>query len=177
MTDISERFFGIFAKWAPATTLAVAIACTIVIFLPETVAAQLGLVEFRTDYRGLLGWGFVLSWSSLGAALIWWLKSIIAKKFKVRKQERIRQQHLHELTPEEKGYLIEYKNGQNSIYCDIEDGIAGGLLAKDIIYRSSNVFNMVDGVPYNIQPWAKRYLDDHPELLDGYVKRRERSIW
>lgn len=49
---------------------------------------------------------------------------------------------------------------------DMTDGVAGGLAAKGIIYRSSNVINLIDGVPHNLQPWARLFLSTHPEVLD-----------
>jgi hypothetical protein len=48
-------------------------------------------------------------------------------------------------------------------------GIAGGLVAKRILFRSSNIFNMIQGPPHNIQPWAKARLIEKPELLEGAV--------
>ena len=77
-----------------------------------------------------------------------------------------REKQLDFLTPEEQGYLTPYvKDSVNTQKFPVEDGVVGGLLTKGIVYRSSNVFDMVEGVPYNIQPWAKAYLLRHPELL------------
>lgn len=81
---------------------------------------------------------------------------------------KVRHQSLHELTPDEKSYLAAYVlDDVNTQYMQIDDGIAGGLNAKGIIYRASNVGDMLRGWAYNIQPWAKDYLREHPHLLDG----------
>ncbi|MGY6217836.1 super-infection exclusion protein B [Methylolobus aquaticus] len=85
---------------------------------------------------------------------------------------------LHALTSEEKGYLAPYVFGKvNTQYFRVDDGIAGGLTAKLMIYRSSNAFNMIKDVPYNIQPWAKEYLIKNPELLDGAVEPEDAESW
>ena len=175
MIENIGKLFSTAAKWAPKPTLGVAIACSLVIFLPETVAARLGIAEFRMEYTGFLGWSFLLAWSYLLAALVWHAKDHIRARLEAKRMQRVRKGSLYELTPEEKGYLAEFMSGRNTILCDVSDGVAGGLLAKGIIYRSSNVFDPIDGVPYNIQPWAKRYLSKHPRLLEGHIERRRRS--
>ena len=74
------------------------------------------------------------------------------------------------LTPEEKGYLVSYIEGQqNTIYVGLDDGIMGGLTAKGITYRSSNMGDLLNGVAFNLQPWARSYLEENRYLLDGYA--------
>lgn len=83
-----------------------------------------------------------------------------------RRIRRIREKHLRELTPEERGYQLPYIHDRTSTQTfDIDDGVAGGLQGKEILYRSSNMFDVHRGVPYNLQPWARTYLTQHPELL------------
>lgn len=96
------------------------------------------------------------------------MKDITSKAWKSRKSRLVREQRLRELTPDEKAYLATYVlEHANTCYFEPKDGIAGGLSAKNMIYRSSGVFNMMQGVPHNIQPWAKDYLSAQPELLAG----------
>ncbi len=45
------------------------------------------------------------------------------------------------------------------------DGLAGGLEAKGILFRSSNFGDPLYGFSHNLQPWARDYLKKHPELL------------
>ena len=72
------------------------------------------------------------------------------------------------MTPDEKAYLVPFVLQQeNTQYFLIEDGIAGGLIAKGVLYRSSNVGSLVSGWAHNIQPWAREYLTEHAELLEG----------
>lgn len=72
---------------------------------------------------------------------------------------------LHELTPDEKGYLLPYiRDVANTRYFKFIDGIAGGLWAKRILFRSSDLA-VPNSAPDNLEPWARQYLQDHPELL------------
>ena len=84
----------------------------------------------------------------------------------------MRQGYLDNLTPDEKTYLAPYVLEEvTSQVFELEDGIAGGLVAKNIIYRSSNLGNVLEGFPYNMQPWARDYLHQHLELLQGAAAR------
>lgn len=172
--------FTTFARNAsPPVFLGVAVASGIVIFSGENVAASLGVDQFRTAYRGELGIAFLVSVSVFVATSIWSVSAFVNKRIiqraetkqkaenaKLREEERKRS--LHELTPDEKAYLIPYVvDEQNTQYFLIEDGVAGGLQAKGIIYRSSNVGSMLEGWAFNIQPWARTYLKEHPDLLSG----------
>lgn len=35
----------------------------------------------------------------------------------------------------------------NTFHFEVEDGVIGGLLGKEIVYRGSNLFSMLEGVP------------------------------
>jgi hypothetical protein len=113
------------------------------------------------------------------ATSVWSLSSFIRRTIVQRSEEKRkaevaklkleqRKKSLHELTADEKAYLIPYVlENQNTQYFLLEDGIAGGLQAKTIIYRASNLGSLVGGWAFNIQPWARDYLKEHPELLQG----------
>ncbi|RMH20024.1 MAG: hypothetical protein D6698_04935, partial [Gammaproteobacteria bacterium] len=86
-----------------------------------------------------------------------------------RQVQKKRQQTLHKLTPEEKGYLVPYIEGQqNSVYVGMEDGVMSGLRAKGITYLAANMGDVLNGFAFNLQPWAREYLESNPHLLDGY---------
>jgi hypothetical protein len=146
--------------------LAITIVLGLILFLPDTIADKIAIKDFRDDYRKFLGPAFLLCVSFLLTKIVLSLVRNINSK---RQQKRLRKQ-LHNLTPEEKGYLAVFiLEGRNTIYVDIGDGIVGGLLAKGIIFRSSNMFTAIDGIPYNVQPWARQYLERYPELLEGGI--------
>lgn len=174
MIEGLASFLASFKKVAPVPLLAISFAAGIILFSPLALARTLGIDEFRETYRGWIGGAFVLSLSYLTAHFVWWLRSIIIGRRKRDQAEKTRHQYLHDLTAEEKGYLAPFVfDGVNTQNFDIDDGIAGGLMAKNIIYRSSNVCNVLHGFPYNIQPWARDYLRKNPELLEGARLHRQ----
>ena len=63
-----------------------------------------------------------------------------------------------------RGYL---ESDSKTQYLDIRDGVAGGLLAAGVIYRSTNVATPNSfAFGYNIQPWAWGRLKKYPQLLE-----------
>jgi len=144
--------------------LALCIALCVILFVPESIAFSLGIDTFRTAYRVFLGPGLILVASWLLTRGLSHLKRPIA----ARRAKRHVHQFLSNLTPEEKGYLAPFIiEERNTIHAPIEDGIAGGLVAKRILYRASQVFDMVEGVPYNLNPSAREFLTENPHLLEG----------
>jgi hypothetical protein len=74
-------------------------------------------------------------------------------------------QRLHDLTPEEQNILAFYlTNSARSQFLQFTDGVGEGLETCWIIRRASQIS---EGFyfPYNIQPWAWKYLKKHPELV------------
>ncbi len=172
MNGYIVKFFSVLGRLAPVPILTVAIASSFVIFIPDEFALKLGLAEFRIGYKGYLGWCFVFAWSYLLAIFIWYVGGAVRSRILTYHSLRILRQYLNELTPEEKGYLREFIAGENTIYYNVDDGIAGGLELKQIIFRSSNMFSPLTGIPYNLQPWPRRYITKHPHVLKGAVKRK-----
>lgn len=86
-----------------------------------------------------------------------------------RKNIKIKQKHLHQLTLEEKDYLAQYIVEQKNSIHALGSGVMGGLEAKGITYRASNLGNAITGFPYNLQPWAREYLKANPHLLNKGV--------
>ncbi len=149
----------------PTQLLAVAgIAAAVILFIPEHLAATLAVDSFRQTYRTFLGPGLVVVTAWLSWRLLAALSGPLREHLTLQKLKK----RLHNLTPEEKGYLATFVLGQNNtIYLPVDDGIIGGLKARGIVYRSSNLFHVLEGVPYNLHPWARDHLSANPELLLG----------
>lgn len=168
MIDKLTNFADYFRKVPAAFLVAIISVLCLILFIPEEVAKILAVDIFREKYRIFLGPAFLLTASFCIARIFVHFKRTADEKKKLKN----RQKALHNLTPEEKGYLVQYiENGQNTIYVGIDDGVMGGLLAKGITYRASNVGDLLRGVAHNLQPWAKEYLEKNPELLNGYAGR------
>jgi hypothetical protein len=166
MIEGLSGFLTALKQTSPLVFLAVAMASGIILFAPVEFGTTLGLVEFRDQNRSVLGGAFIFSLAVVLVNLLAKIGKWIRKRYRRHQNEKALSQSLEELTPEEKGYLVPYVHGEiNTQHFHIEDGIAGGLVAKKILYRASNVFDMLQGPAYNIQPWAKALLNEKPGLL------------
>jgi superinfection exclusion protein B len=96
------------------------------------------------------------------------------KKKAQEDRERSELKTLRSLTPAEKRALQPYilKN-RNSVDFAIADGVAGGLVAKKILYVAANVSHGLS-FPHNLQPWAREHLTKHLELLEISESERQR---
>ncbi|WP_281212778.1 super-infection exclusion protein B [Shewanella insulae] len=184
-----EAFSGLLSsikQTSPVIFTGLAIASGIVLFGSGELIATIGLNEFRDANKPYIGGCFVLSLSIVFAQTITGAfgvaKALIAKWQKSRSSKKAmesRKADLVNLTPDEKAYLAPYVLGQETTqYFLMEDGIKGSLEAKGILYRASNMGDMVTGWAYNIQPWAREHLQNNPNLLEGFTPNmRRHSRW
>jgi membrane protein implicated in regulation of membrane protease activity len=146
--------------------LAIAIAAGVLIFAPARVLEILGVTGFVAGYRMWVGFVFLVCVALLLARAGAGVFEFAKKRIQQRRTLRRWQRRLHELTPEEKevleGYVLENTRTQ---YFQLEDGVIQGLAAETIITRAASVGDVFKGFAYNIQPWAWRYLKEHPTVL------------
>jgi hypothetical protein len=165
------EWLGKFPEWLglkPRLLFGVCLVAGLILFLPDSALEALGLSTLRGQHHTWLGLSFIGSSALLVSHLAgeaWtWFKSL----YKERKLARIREAHLRELGPDEQGILVQYiANREKTRYFEFSDGVVNGLVTKKILYRASNMAAHFTTFPYNIQPWAWRYLLDHPEVLEG----------
>jgi hypothetical protein len=176
-----ETLAGVFTplrQGSPLVFSGVAIACALPLFAPGSVMAFLGLAEAREVYRPYLGGALLVSGSFLaaqGVALAQRrVSGLLSARNKRRGEEQLEagQTTLQTLTADEKAYLAPYiLRGDTTVYYQIEDVVVGGLEARSILYRASNVGRALTGFAYNLQPWARDYLTANPHLLEGARSR------
>jgi hypothetical protein len=146
--------------------LATFIASAALLFVPDSLVSQFGLEEIRHAYRTYAGIAFIASASLLAVNLISFVVNVALRPWYERKFARAVYRTLTELTQAEKDFLREFIFGHaNTVTAPVNDGVAGGLAAKQIIYRSSNISLGFDW-PYNLQSTPRKLLNAHPELLD-----------
>lgn len=146
--------------------LTVFVASAALLFLPDSLIVQLGLDEIRHQFRTYIGIALIASASFLAVALLSNLLRIGLQPWRNRQFNRAVYKTLSELTRPEKEFLAEFIFGHaNTVSAAINDGVAGGLAAKKIIYRSSQ-FSAGLEWPYNLQSVPRKLLTAHPELLD-----------
>jgi hypothetical protein len=184
-----EAFSGLLSsikQTSPVIFTGLAIACATILFGSGDLITTIGLSEFREANKPYIGAGFVLSLSIVFAQAVTGIIGLIKSAFQKWKKSKNRQKamearkaELVNLTPDEKAYLAPYVLGDvTTQYFLMEDGIKGSLEAQDILYRASNMGDMVRGWAYNIQPWAREHLQSNPELLDGLTpKMQKHSRW
>lgn len=161
---------------SPAILLGSALASGLVLFSSEPFMETLGLDAFRVANKPYIGGAFVVSIALLLShstfQLVSFAKGIVSArtaKKRAAAAEKARKQKLHELTPDEKAYLVPYVvEDANTQYFLIEDGVVGGLVQNGVLYQSSQIGSLVDGWAFNLQPWAKTYLKENPNLLEGF---------
>lgn len=162
-----EKITGIadlFRKIPAAFLVAVITVLLLILFLPENIAKILSVEEFRDKYRVFLGPALLLA-VSFGVARIY---GSFGEKRNTKRRVKALRETLHKLTAEEKGYLAQYiLEGKNSVHVGGDDGVMMGLVGKNITYRASTVGDLLTGFAFNLQPWAREYLEASPQLLSG----------
>jgi len=160
------EFTDYFRKIPAAFLVAIVTVLALILFLPEQYAKIVAVEDFREQYRVYLGPVFLLA-LSFSVARIYMFSMLGLNKKKVLKEK---QASLHGLTPEEMGYLSQFiKGSQNSINVGLEDGVMAGLCSKGITYRATCTGHTLHGYAFNLNPWAREYLSQNPNLLDGAV--------
>jgi hypothetical protein len=87
---------------------------------------------------------------------------------------RYRIRRLHDLTAEEKEILLGYiLNKTKTQYLGYADGVASGLVAEEIIFRSSNMGDP-DRWAHNIQPWVWNLLN---EKFDEFFSQEDIDVF
>lgn len=106
--DKLPGFADYFRKIPAAFLVAIVSVLGLILFLPEEYAKTLAVDGFRDEYRVFLGPAFLLTLSFCAARIFNFFMQGYRQKLALKK----RREALHSLTPEEKGYLIPYIEGQ-----------------------------------------------------------------
>jgi len=146
-----------------------------VLAMPDSWAAALGLDFFRASHRSECGLSLLAGIGIVAAVQFFDKQSMLQRALQRRHEKAERaatkkanQLKLHKLTPDERAYLLPFiKDGKAMQRFDTADGIAGGLRTRGIIFCGAHTFDRVTGPEYTLLSWARDYLTEHPELLDG----------
>lgn len=186
MEKFIQALLSILRIISPAVLLGLAITAGIILFIGDKAAEALGIMEIRQIHKGTFGIVFLGSLSIFITQSAWAITGYLNKRRQCNVEKKEVQQkaddtdeklkrQLRDLTPDEKAYLAPYiHNEENTQLFRDDDGVAGGLRAKGIVFCPTNIGNLIDGFPYNLQPWARRYLNEHPELLEGANPKPQR---
>ena len=151
----------------PRFWFGILLSTSALLFLPSKALDRLGLKDFRDTQKTWIGLVFLGSNVFLGSYAAGEIWSIGQKKYLDQRQIKLQHNQMFDLSPPEKMVLREYtENQETTRYFQISDGIVNGLVAKGILYCSSNVGVHYMSFSFNLQPWAWKYLDEHPEVLE-----------
>lgn len=154
-----------FNNLAVKPLLAVALASALLLFAPASLIATLGATSLLSAYRAWIGFSLIISSAYLLAHGVVFLATKVRDASHDRAIQKVRLGHLRSLTPDEKGHLLPYiVESRASVVYHITDGVAQGLTAKQILFRSTNA-GYGTGFSYNIQPWAREAIMKDPSLL------------
>jgi len=151
--------------------VAALIASALLLFLPYTPAQQIGITEFRELWRGYIGIIFIASIALLASEGIYQASTAIyqyvGNKMGDWCLQRSSLEKLRMLTRDEKIFLRHFIiDGVNTIKAKLDCGVAGGLVKKNIIYRSSDMSDILHRFSYNLQHLARKILSENQNLLD-----------
>jgi hypothetical protein len=143
------------------------IASGLLLFLPDAIAQQIGIAAFRQIWRGDIGVVLIASIALLASSVISTISQSIGNRLDNRHLQRSILKILRMLTKDEKLFLRSFiTEDLTTRYAAINDGIVGGLYAKGIIFRSSNIGSSSLNFPYNLQPISLKILSENRDLLD-----------
>ena len=167
MEKVFSAILHFLLKMPPALTIALAVVSGFLLLAPPGWLVSLGLGAIVIIHRGWISFVLIFCCSYLAAISLLYIGKAIIIIANTKLIDRRRIEHLHNLTSDEKSYLKPYVEGTTAQYFLITDGVAMGLVTKEILYRPSTVGTHYDGFAFNIQPWVLKYLKSHLVLLEG----------
>jgi len=166
---ISAAVAGKLVEWiklSPRYLLPLSLFTGFLLFAPAKWLFVFGLVGFVSDYRSWFGLAFLLSTALLLSAAIMAMWELAKRKWDASKLMSRWQRRLHNLSEREKDILRRYiEEETRTQYWQASDGVVGGLVDEQVLYRARNLSRMGGYFACNIQPWAWEYLNEHRKLL------------
>ena len=158
--------------------LTVLIITALLLFLPDAVLTKIYLLDFKNKFGTYIGLAFVISACVLivmgGSQFIFNMR---CKKEFFGKRAR---KKISNLTKDEKSILLYMRNNQNkTIFLPCTNGAVLNLKNQFMISYASNTGTMVVAVqlmPYMLQPWVIKAINDNDDLFEGVTDRLPEDI-
>jgi len=145
--------------------VALTLVSGIILFAPDSFLGTLGLREFQETFKTWIAIVFLGSGAiSFVSVPVW---GFLIRDLRTRLLIHKGKEHLKQLTLGEKKILRNYvlDDTRTNVFW-IAVGEVRELEAQRILRRASEASYAGGGFPYNIQPWAWKYLKARPELLE-----------
>ena len=138
--------------------------CWTFILLPNGLSDLLGITELINENRSYLGLGAILFTIYLISFILYeYLSGHLSQWIVIKRVIK----RLQKLTEDEKEALRPYiDENRRTRNFRLSSGISEGLKAKAILYRSSQLGEIGDVFPYNIQDYAFDSLKKNKRLLE-----------
>lgn len=173
-----ESFLPLLRPFFGGTGFVLACLGGLLLFLPSNWLDALGLLSLRQEQRATIGLAFLMGLAMLIGVQLFDKESLLqrelrrraeansARSKKIEARAKLRER-LVQLTPAEKTVLGRYiKDKETSIFFDAAHGVANGLEARSILYRTA-VRGDLYGLIYNLDPSVREVLTAEPGLLEG----------
>lgn len=158
-------------KLSPRWFFAATLVAAALLFSPRPWLSSIGVDGIASSQRQFIGLLFICSLAICSVALSVKAINFIKYRLYVRSRERRTREKLSSLMEDEKQilrYYFVYQTRSNVLRFD--DGVVKGLEAAGVIYRASEVGNILEGFAYNISNVAWKYIEQNPELLEGATR-------
>lgn len=153
------------------------IISAVLLFSPGSYLTILGIADIVDKIRSWLGFAFLVSSALLFTIFLFWMKDLLAKKLKGRRELKYARENLRRLSGDEKRFLSDYIIQRNITQnASIGNGVANSLVHKGIIYQPSTVGHLITGIAFNLQPWAHEELNKQPELLEPELSQLKKDM-
>jgi hypothetical protein len=138
----------------------------VVLFSGDGLISTLGLNELLAAWRPWVGVAFLVSTSLLFANVVAAVGRWIRKRWRWAASARNLRRRLHNLAADEQELLARFLlERRKCLRFPVRDGVSQGLAAANILYRSSNVGDLLGGWDFSMQPWAWEHLNANPHLV------------
>ena len=137
---------------------------SLLLFLPKNLQAFFHIDSLRENYAMYFGLAFLLVVSILFIDTIFRLYRLYTRKVAIPK---LMKKSMNDLCPDDIEVIARMFYSSNlSVKLQYDNPSATRLMYLKIIYRASNLGDMLTGFQFSLQPWACTYLNEHPEFFD-----------
>ena len=138
--------------------------------LDESLLNKFALLEFRNQYKSVLGLvlllsvGFLVSYPVAGIYLA--SSRWVSGKYTRYTTKKRLINWLEYLTPKQKEALRNYIDERERVTAfDMDDGAVRELVRVGILGKTTGYVNYFNLMNFTIDPWVFSYLKEHPELI------------
>jgi hypothetical protein len=160
------EYLKLLVSQTPKVLLGLVLFCSVALVAPDRLLRGMGFLPFTGSVRQWLEVVLLLSGCLLLSHLAFSLSSFLKGRLNGWVIVHRGKKRLRDLTRTEKEILKDYLEQDSMTQAfDCRNGSVIALENEHILYRASEISLEDLNFPFNLQPWARQYLRQHPELL------------